>query len=41
MMLGILNVEAVFASEALAGHFAGKTPKKRIYVPGRLVNIVV
>jgi leucyl-tRNA synthetase len=33
--------EAVFASEALAGHFAGKTAKKRIYVPGRLVNIVV
>ena len=33
--------ETVFAAEALAGYLAGKTAKKRIYVPGRLVNIVV
>ena len=33
------DVEAA-AKEAVAAHIAGKTVKKVIYVPGKLVNIV-
>jgi leucyl-tRNA synthetase len=32
---------AALLSENIQSHLAGKTPKKVIYVPGRLVNIVV
>jgi leucyl-tRNA synthetase len=32
---------AALVSEGVQAHLAGKTPKKVIYVPGRLVNIVV
>jgi leucyl-tRNA synthetase len=31
---------AALESESVQGHMAGKTPKKVIYVPGRLVNFV-
>ncbi len=33
--------EAALASEGARRHLNGKTPKKIVYVPGRLVNIVV
>lgn len=33
--------EAALASEGVRRHLNGKTPKKIVYVPGRLVNIVV
>jgi len=33
--------EAALQSENVQNFIAGKTPKKVIYVPGRLVNIVV
>ena len=32
---------AALESESIQGHLTGKTPKKVIYVPGRLVNIVL
>ena len=31
----------VFADEKLAGNFTGKTVVKEIYIPGKIVNIVV
>ena len=33
--------EKVFANEKLAGNFIGKTVLKEIYIPGKIVNIVV
>jgi leucyl-tRNA synthetase len=33
--------ELALASELVAKHLAGQTPRKVIYVPGKLVNIVV
>jgi leucyl-tRNA synthetase len=33
--------EAVLASEKVRRHLDGRTPRKVIVVPGRLVNVVV